>query len=87
MDTYLQLNKKSTDLGITFQDDLQITKHLADKIKKPNSMLSLIHRSFQYIDNEMRILLYLYISTRLVRIRAHVEYAVWVKCVVTIQAL
>ena len=65
MDTYLQLNKKSTDLGITFQDDLQFTKHLADKIKKPNSMLGLIHRSFQYIDNEMLILLYIYISTRL----------------------
>ena len=66
MDTYLQLNKKSTDLGITFQDDVQFTKHLADKIKKPtNFMLGLIHRSFQYINNEMRILLYLYISTRL----------------------
>ena len=65
MDTYLQLNKKSTDLGITFQDDLQFTKHLVPKIKKPNSMLGLIHRSFQYIDNEMLILLYLYISTRL----------------------
>ena len=65
VDTYLQLNKKRTDLGITFQDDLQFTKHLADKIKKPNSMLGLINSSFQYIDNEMLILLYLYISTKL----------------------
>ena len=46
------------DLGITFQDDLQVTKHLADKVKKVNSMPGLIHRSFQYIDNEMLIHLY-----------------------------
>ena len=26
------------DLGITFQDDLQFTKHLADKVKKANSI-------------------------------------------------
>ena len=71
------------DLGITFQDDLQFTKHLADKIKKPNSMLGLIHCSFQYIDNEMLILLHLYKAL----VRPHVEYAVWVKWVVTIQAL
>ena len=43
------------DLGITFQD---FTKHLADKVKKANSMLGLIHHSFQYIDNEMLIHLY-----------------------------
>ena len=30
------------DLGITFQDDFQFTKHLADKVKKANSMLGLI---------------------------------------------
>ena len=65
MATHLQLNNKRTDLGITFQDDLQFTKHLADKVKKANSMIDLIHRRFHYIDNEMLILLYLYISTRL----------------------
>ena len=43
------------DLGITFQDDLQFTKHLSDKVKKANSILGLIHRSFQHIDNEMFI--------------------------------
>ena len=52
------------DLGITFQ---------ADKVKKANSMLGLIHRSFQYIDNEMPIHLYKAL------VRPHVEYAssVW----------
>ena len=63
------------DLGITFQDDLQITKHLADKVKKANSMLGLIHRSFQYIDNNMLIHLY----RALVCPHVSVEYAlsVW----------
>ena len=61
------------DLGITFQDDLQFTKHLADKVKKANSMLSLIHYSFQHIDNKMLIHLYKAL------VRPHVEYAsgVW----------
>ena len=61
------------DLGITFQDDLQFTKHLADKVKKANSILSLNHRSFQHIDNEMLIHLYKAL------VRPHVEYAssVW----------
>ena len=61
------------DLGITFQDNLQFTKHLADKVKKTNSMLGLIHRSFQFIHNEMLIHLYKAL------VRPHVEYAssVW----------
>ena len=67
-----QVNSEK-DLGITFQDDLQFTKHLADKFKKANSMLGLIHHSFQYIDNEMLIHLYKAL------VRPHVEYAssVW----------
>ena len=53
--------------------DLQFTKHLADKVKKANSMLGLIHCSFQYIDNEMLIHHYKAL------VRPHVEYAssVW----------
>ena len=63
----------SENLGSIFQDDLQFTKHLADKVKKANSMLGLIHSSFQYIDNEMLIHLYK------APVRPHVEYAssVW----------
>ena len=43
----MDLNQVTSEkyLGITFQDDLQFTKHLADKVKKANSMLSLIHCS------------------------------------------
>ena len=61
------------DLGITVQDDLQFTKHLADKVKKANSMLGLINRSFQHIENKMLIHLYKAL------VRPHVEYApsVW----------
>ena len=65
MDTYLQLNKKVHIWVLLSRTTSSFTKHLADKIKKPNFMLGLIHRSFQYIDNEMLIRLYLYISTRL----------------------
>ena len=61
------------DMGITFQNDLQFTKHLADKVKKANSILGLIYRSFHHIDNEMLIHLYKAL------VRLHVEYAscVW----------
>ena len=62
---------------VTFHDDLQFIKNLADKVKKANSMLGVIHHSFQYIDNEMLI----YISTMLRSTRG-----VCVKCVVTIQS-
>ena len=70
----MDLNQVTSEknLGITFQDDLQFTEHLADKVKKANSMLGLIYRSFQYID-EMLVHLYKAI------IHPHVEYAssVW----------
>ena len=61
------------DLGITFQDDLQFTKHLADKVNKANSMLGLIHRSFQYMGNDMLIHIYKAL------VHPHVEHAssVW----------
>ena len=74
-DSRIDLNQVTSerDLGITFQDDLQFTNHLADKVKKVNSMLCIIHRSFQYIDNNMFIHLYKAL------VRPHVEYAssVW----------
>ena len=60
---YLNQVTSEKDLGITFQDDLQFTKHLAD------SMLGLIHCSFQHKDNEMLIHLYKAL------VRPHVEYA------------
>ena len=64
------------DLGITFQDKLQFTKHLVDKVKKANSMLGLIHHSFQHIDNEMLIHLYKAL------VRLHMDYvsSVWSPC-------
>ena len=38
------------DLCIRFQDDLHFTKHLAERVKRANSMIGLIYRSFQYIE-------------------------------------
>ena len=61
MDTYLQLNKKVQIWVLLSKTTSSL--HLADKINKPNSMLGLMHCSFQYIDNKMLILLY--ISTKL----------------------
>ena len=60
-------------LGITFQDDLHFTKHLADKVKEANAMLGHIHRSFLIIDNEMLVHFYKAL------IHPHMEYAssVW----------
>ena len=62
------------DLGNTFQDDLQFTKHLADKGKKANSILGLIHRSFQHHRQQDA-----YTSLQGSRPSPHVEYAssVW----------
>ena len=74
-DSRMDLNQVTSekDLGITLQDGLQFTKHLADKVKKANSILCLIHRRFQYIDIDMLIHLYKAL------VRPHVEYAssVW----------
>ena len=74
-ESQMDLNQVTSEkgLGITFQDDLQFTKHLADKVKKANSMLGIIHSTFQYIDNEMLIHLYKAL------ICPHVEYvsSVW----------
>ena len=64
MDTYLQLNKKG-QIWVLLSRRPPVYQTLGGQNQEPNSMLCLIHCSFQYIDNEMLILLYLYISTKL----------------------
>ncbi len=61
------------DLGVTFQDDLQFSQHIADKVKKANSMLGLVRRSFKFMNIEMFMTLYKSL------IRPQLEYAscVW----------
>ena len=61
------------DLGVIIQSDLQFSMHIAEKVKKANTILGLIKMNFTYIDEDMFRCLY----TAL--IRHHLEYAtcVW----------
>ena len=56
------------DLGVTFQQDLKFSSHIAEKVNKANSALSLIVRTFDYIEKDSFILLYKSL------VRPHVEY-------------
>lgn len=61
------------DLGIIFERDLKFSKDINSKINKANSILSLLSRSFDYIDKFSFMKLY----TALVR--SHLEFGnvVW----------
>ena len=56
------------DLGVTFQQDLKFGSYIAEKVNKANSTLSLIVRTFDYIEKDPFILLYKSL------VRPHVEY-------------
>ena len=56
------------DLGIVFQKDLKYSQHISSKINKANSILGLIRRSFNHLDQFTFLRLY----TALVR--PHLEY-------------
>lgn len=45
------------DLGVIFQQDLKFSSHIATKVNKANSMLSLIVRTFEFIEQDSFILL------------------------------
>ena len=61
------------DLGVTIDCDLKFEDHIAIKIKKANSLVGLITRSFSYMDCELFKQLYTTF------VRPHLEYAhvVW----------
>ena len=50
--TLKAINEES-DLEIIFQDDLKFNKHISTKVQNANSMLILIIRSFDYLDNRL----------------------------------
>lgn len=56
------------DLGVLFQQDLKFSNHISSKVNKANSVLSLILRSFDYIERDSFVLLYKAL------VRPHVEY-------------
>ena len=69
----IETASEEKDLGVTFQQDLKFSGHIAEKVNKANSVLSLIVRTFDYIEKESFILLYKAL------IRPVVEYgnAIW----------
>ena len=60
-------------LGVHIDAELKFVEHMLAKIKKANSIVGLIHRSFSYLDNKIFKRLYTTF------VRAHLEYAsaVW----------
>ena len=61
------------DLGVTIDSDLSFTNHIASKVKKANSIVGLIRRSFSYLDGNSFKKMYSAL------VRPHLEYAqaVW----------
>ena len=84
MDTYLQLNKKKDRSGYYFPRRPPVYQTLggqnqeAELHARSYSLQFPIHRQ-----RDAYTVIHLYKAL----VRPHVEYAVWVKCVVTIQAL
>ena len=54
----IETASEEKDLGVTFQQDLKFSSHIAEKVNKANSTLSLIVRTFDYIEKDSFILLY-----------------------------
>jgi hypothetical protein len=70
---YLEETNKEKDIGVTFDSKLTFEDHIIEKIKKANSMVGIIRRTFKYITPE--IFSYLYKTL----VRCHLDYAasVW----------
>ncbi len=64
----LEVATEEKDLGIIFQQDLKFSTHIATKVNKANSMLSLIVRSFDYVEKNSFVMLYKAL------VRPHIEY-------------
>ena len=54
----IETASEEKDLDVTFQQDWKCSGHIAEKVNKANSVLSLIVRTFDYIEKESFILLY-----------------------------
>lgn len=65
--------QEECDLGVIFEKDLKFSKHISTKINKANSILGLINRSFEFLDE------YTFVKLYTALIRPHVEFAnvVW----------
>ncbi|CAC5361163.1 unnamed protein product [Mytilus coruscus] len=73
-ENFIALSKvNEEDLGVTFESNLKFEKHISTIVNKAQRVLSLIHHSFDYMDQDMFLTLYKSI------VRPLLEYAtcVW----------
>ena len=61
------------DVGVVIDDKLSFEKHIIEKVNKANSILGIMSRSFEYLDQRTFKMMYVGL------IRPHIEYAssVW----------
>ena len=77
MDTQDQktINKAETvkDIGVTFDSSLNFEAHMSEKNYKANSMMGIIRRTFEYLDDKCFSMVFKSL------VRPHIEYAnqVW----------
>ena len=55
---YVEPVQTEKDLGVTFDENLSFEDHISNITSKAQGVLSLIHRSFEYLDKEMFLTLY-----------------------------
>jgi ribonuclease P/MRP protein subunit RPP40 len=55
----LATDEEEKDLGLIFQNNLKFDKRITNCVNKANRMLGLIKRTFDYMDKEMLVTLYL----------------------------
>ena len=67
--TYIEETRHEKDLGVTFDDELSFSEHIALKVKKANQALGMIRRTFTCMDRDIFIPLFKTL------VRPHLEYA------------
>ena len=70
----LEAVSEECDLGVLFTKNLKFSQHICKKTNKANSILVLIKRTFEYLDNQSFLRLYT------VLMRLHLEFADAVWC-------
>ena len=70
----LQYSTFEKDIGVIIDDKLAFDKHISEKVNKANSIMGLIRRTMEYMDNNTFVLLFKAL------VRPHVEYANQIWC-------
>ena len=69
----LEKVSEAKDIGVTIDGQINFDKHISDNVKKANSMLALLRRILQHLDEKYFIPLYKTL------VRTHLDYvsSVW----------